>query len=87
MSYIQNCVWSNSTTNFANADEARADMQSYLPAVHDSYVKPEPENISFDAATQTLSFTRSWDSESDAAAFRTFCIENNLVMGEWTEIT
>lgn len=87
MSYIQNNVWSNSTTNFADADTARANMSSYLPESHNSYVKPEAENISFDVATQTLSFTRNWDSESDYIAFRTFCIDNSLVMGEWQDIT
>jgi hypothetical protein len=87
MSYIQNSVWSNSTTNFPDADTARANMRSYLPESHNSYVKPEAENVSFDVATQTLSFTRNWDSESDYIAFFNFCSDNSLNMGEWQEIT
>lgn len=86
MSYVENSVWSNSTTNFANAEEARADMLSYLPEPHNSYDKPEAENVSFNAATQTLSFTRSWNSDSDAQAFRAFSESNDFVMGEWTNV-
>jgi len=85
MSYIQNSIWYNSTTNFTNADAAIADMKRYLPASYDIYVRPPSENISFDAATQTLSFTRNWNSEADFIAFKNYCNDNKLTIGQWQD--
>tara|TARA_B100001057_G_scaffold310016_1_gene310027 strand:+ start:558 stop:821 length:264 start_codon:yes stop_codon:yes gene_type:complete len=83
MAYIENCVWTNNTTSFTTADEAISDMRSYFDSSYDSQDKPVAENITFDSETQTLSFTRDWDTEQQRNNFQSWLETNQVIMGGW----
>tara|TARA_B100001113_G_C21039420_1_gene591629 strand:- start:477 stop:740 length:264 start_codon:yes stop_codon:yes gene_type:complete len=86
MAYTENSVWRNSTTSFTTADEAIADMRSYLVSSYSDQAKPAAENITFDSGTQTLSYSRTWDTEELKNSFETWLVANQPELGDWTQI-
>ena len=84
MAYIENCVWTNNTTSFTTADEAISDMRSYFDSSYNEVSKPVAANVSFNSDTQTLSFTRDWDSEELRNNFQSWLEENQVTVGSWT---
>ena len=59
-------------------------MRSYFPTSYDSQVKPVAENVTFDSETQTLSFTRDWDTEEQRNNFQSWLETNQVTVGNWT---
>jgi len=85
MAYIENNVWTNNTTSFTTADEAISDIRSYFPTSYDSQDKPVAENVTFNSETQTLSFTRTWDTEELRNNFQSWLVTNSVTVGNWTK--
>ena len=46
--------------------------------------KPEAENVTFNSETQTLSFTRTWDTEELRNNFQLWLVTNSITVGNWT---
>jgi len=86
MAHTENSVWRNSTTSFTTADEAIADMRSYLVSSYSDQAKPTAESVTFNSETQTLSFTRTWDNEELKNTFETWLVANQPNPGNWTRI-
>lgn len=86
MSYTETNVWSNDTTAFTTADEAIANIRTYLNDAFYDYTTPDAENVTFDSATQTLSFTKTWATKQLRDDFKTWAADNSLTLGSWVEV-
>ena len=86
MAYTETQSWRNNLSSFSSADEAIADMRSHLESSYSDQAKPAAESVTFDSATQTLSFSRTWDTEELRNTFKAWLDANQPNPGDWTQI-